>query len=145
MRALVVLAVAFAACAAPPASPPPPEPHPRTDVTARLHELVRTVAETPTAEAVAPLVMTAEARSGRGPVAPLDVSAARDRVHAESALRQIAAMPFADGYTVVEYLVQTESEGTWHAVRVAFVGGAAEDRWFGFLPYGDTYLLGDID
>ena len=44
------------------------------------------------------------------------------------------------------YLVETESEGTWHVQAVQFVKNLhRQERHFAFLMIGEVFALGDID
>jgi len=49
-------------------------------------------------------------------------------------------------YKVIKYLSETESEGTWHVIFVAYnQRGQEEQAIFAFLKIGDKFALGDID
>lgn len=50
------------------------------------------------------------------------------------------------GYTISKYFTETESEGTWHVLMVAFnVNSTEKTAAFAFLKIGDRFGLGDID
>jgi hypothetical protein len=50
------------------------------------------------------------------------------------------------GYTILRYVTETESEGTWHALEVQFTGkNGITTAQFAFLKIGKRFGLGDID
>lgn len=49
-------------------------------------------------------------------------------------------------YTIVKYLTEKESEGTWHVLRVAYKKkGVEKTIAYAFLKIGNRFGLGDID
>lgn len=50
------------------------------------------------------------------------------------------------GYTILRYVTETESEGTWHALEVQFTDKrGTRTAQFAFLKLGKRFGLGDID
>jgi hypothetical protein len=51
------------------------------------------------------------------------------------------------GYTIAQYIVQKESEGTWHGLEVNYTDpqGRPQKALFAFLKIGKRFGLGDID
>jgi Exonuclease C-terminal len=50
------------------------------------------------------------------------------------------------GYTILRYVTESESEGTWHALEVQFTGkNGLRTAQFAFLKIGKRFGLGDID
>ena len=49
-------------------------------------------------------------------------------------------------FKIVQYLTETESEGTWHILIVAYTKkGVEKKNAFAFLKIGKRFALGDID
>lgn len=49
-------------------------------------------------------------------------------------------------YTITRYFTETESEGTWHILRVRYTKkGTIREAAFAFLKIGNKFVLGDID
>jgi hypothetical protein len=49
-------------------------------------------------------------------------------------------------YKIAGYLVQKESEGTWHLLMISYMKkGREKHAVFAFLKIGNRYALGDID
>lgn len=53
----------------------------------------------------------------------------------------------SNSYTILSYFTETESEGTWHGLEVAYTNkkGKQKKIVFAFLKIGKRFGLGDID
>ncbi|MDB5229036.1 MAG: hypothetical protein JWN78_3229 [Bacteroidota bacterium] len=49
-------------------------------------------------------------------------------------------------YKIVQYITQTESEGTWHVLTITYIKKGVEKKAaFAFLKIGNRFGLGDVD
>ena len=148
LRVLAAALLFSAGCAAPVAGPSGAQA--RTE--AALATLLAVAAAPDTElEAVAPLVVAYGGDADRRWRAPADLARpveARAVQDALDELRRILSAVSRDdgfGYTVEEFVVERESEGEWHALRVRFHDAAQTEILAAFLPIGGAMLLGDID
>ena len=148
LRVLAAALLFSAGCAAPVAGPSGAQ----TRTEAALATLLAAAAA-PDAEldAVAPLVVARGGDTDRRWRAPADLDRPVEAAAVQNALdelRGILAAVSADGafgYTVEEFVVEPESEGAWHVLRVRFHDAAQTEIQAAFLPVGGAMLLGDID
>ena len=122
-------------------------------VEARLADLLAAAsAPDASAETIAPFIIARGDDKSREWKAPADLSDPSERRSVEGALADIRGLLSevrqADGslaYEVIEFVVESESEGQWHVLMVEFETGNEQEAMFAFLPLGGTYYLGDID
>lgn len=122
-------------------------------VEARLADMLA-AASAPDASAatLAPFLVSRGDDETRQWKVPADPSIPGERAYAEGVLADIQGLlaevrqPDGSlGYEVIEFVVESESEGQWHVLIVEFETGDEQEAMFAFLPLGDTYYLGDID
>lgn len=117
-------------------------PEARAAVQAHLDALLAAMRDGPTARSLAPYLVARggdEAREWRVPADPV-----RERAWVENVLRELARLPLGAGYRIDEFVVEPESEGTWHVLRVEFDDPERTEAEFAFLPIGEGFLLGDL-
>ena len=150
-RSLLLAALLVGCSSTPPTASSPAQ---QRAVEARLADLLAAAAAPDASpETIAPFLIARTDDDARQWKVAVDPSRPGERAHAESVLGTLRGlMDGARGpsggveYETLEFVVEPESEGIWHVLRVEFKGGERPvEGFFAFLPLGGTYLLGDIE
>ena len=93
----------------------------------------------------APLIVYRGPDKARKWKAVCDAGQEVDKMRVEAVCGRISDMGAKDGgVEVTGYETESESEGTWHILKVT-VKGSGDKKVFAFLKIGEAYALGDID
>lgn len=150
MRAFALVALLLAGCSGSRSS----VTQAQRDVEGRLADLLAAAAATDASiETLATFMVARGDDPARRWKAPADLSDASERAFVEQAhddlvdlLAQVKGPEGGFEYEIEEFVVESESEGQWHAIEVEFETPSREvTAMFAFLPLNDTYYLGEIE